>query len=316
MRKLIKALPVLWFVFGLAFAGACFVGYRQLSSSNDNAAEQMTHQIQSKQESQQQLDKKNGLANFDPNQIKPVTPSEYAAAQLKYEDIVNQYGIGSLFIPSAGIQTKILAGMTNENLMVAVGTYYADQRLGKGNYVLLAHNLVEGGGVLNSLPNTKLNHVIYATDFANVYEYTATKNETVDQSEGQLIEKPSDEAPAIITLFRCEGGLNTPNRAVVQGEFVKSYPAKEATEAVKIGLGLGIMKEKPNESTDQTIESYSKPTDNQQPRKQFKQKKPKYSLLEKLAIRCFSLINEFPVLISAGFLIILFVLQRTTWKIM
>jgi sortase A len=240
VRKLIKALPLIFFLCGLCFAGACFVGYRQLLSSDDNA-KQMTHQIQSKEKSQQQLNEKRKQANFDPNQIKPVTPSEYAAAQLKFEDIVNHYGIGSVFIPSSNIRSKILAGMSNQNLMVAVGTYYPDQELGKGNYVLLAHNLVEGGGALGSLPNTKLDHVIYATDFTNVYEYKAIKNETVNQANGQLLEKPSDNKPAIITLFRCEGGLNTVNRALVQGEFVRSYPADEASNDVKVGLGLGVM---------------------------------------------------------------------------
>lgn len=57
-----KALPIFWLVCGLAFAGACFYGYRQLLSSGDNA-EQMTHQIQSKKQSQQQLEEKNKKAN-------------------------------------------------------------------------------------------------------------------------------------------------------------------------------------------------------------------------------------------------------------
>ncbi len=307
-----KALPIFWLVCGLAFAGACFYGYRQLLSSGDNA-EQMTHQIQSKKQSQQQLEEKNKKANFNTDQIKPVSPSEYAAAQLRYEEIVNQYGIGSLFIPSAGIQTKILAGMANENLMIAVGTYYPDQKLGKGNYVLLAHNLVEGGGALASLPSTKMNHVIYATDFTDVYEYKATKNSTVDQSNGQFLEKPSEKDLPIMTIFRCEGGLNTPSRALVQGEFVRSYPAKEATEAVKIGLGLGIMKAEPIGSMDQTEESTNQ--NSNKSTKRFKQIKPKYSTIEKLAIACFSFINKYPIWIGSGFLFVLVILERFTKRI-
>ncbi len=312
MKKLIRTLPIFWLVCGLAFAGACFYGYRQLLSSGDNA-KQMTHQIQPEKQSRKHLEEKNKQANFDTDQIKPVTPSDYAAAQLRYEDIVNQYGIGSLFIPSASIQTKILAGMANENLMIAVGTYYPDQKLGSGNYVLLAHNLVEGGGALASLPNTKLNHVIYATDFTDVYEYKATKNSTVDQSSGQFLEKPSGKDLPIMTIFRCEGGLNTPSRALVQGEFVRSYPAKEATEAVKIGLGLGIMKAEPINSADQTEESTNQI--NNKSTERFKQIKPKYSTIAKLAIACFSFINKYPVWISLGFLFVLVVLERLSKRI-
>lgn len=313
VKKLIKALPIFWLICGVAFAAASFVGYCQLRSSDDNA-KQMTHHIQSKQQSQQQLRSKNQQAVFDPDQIKPVTPSEYAAAQLQYEDIVNNYGIGSIYIPSARVQTKILAGMANQNLMVAVGTYYPDQLLGKGNYVLLAHNLVEGGGALGNLPNTKLGHVIYATDFSTVFEYTAKKNEVVNQASGQLLEKPEDNEPALITLFRCEGALNTPNRALVQGEFVRSYPANEASNDVKIGLGLGVMTEKVKheETNGQSAEEKKEITERNLHSKQFKQEKPNFSLFEKIAIICFSMVNQYPLFIAAGFLFILFILQRTT----
>lgn len=310
VRKLKKVLPVLLLVFGLIFAGASFYGYRLLLSNEDNA-EQMTHQIQSKKASQQRTKDKNEMANFNPDQIKPVSPSEYAAAQLKYEEIVNQWGIGSLYIPSANIQSKILAGMANENLMVATGTYYPDQKQGKGNYVLLAHNLVEGGGALGTLPSTRLGHIIYTTDFSIVYEYIASKNSTVDQTEGNLLEVPSDKETPLITLFRCEGGLNTPSRALVQGKFNKSYPAHLATEDVKIGLGLGVMKEVTSDTTDKDKEvSQSKDQNKKVKSDEFKQEKPKYSLIEKIAIACFSIINQYPILLSLGFIGLLLVLIR------
>ncbi len=317
VRKLIKVSPVLWFICGLVFASACVVGYRQLQSSDDNA-KQMTHQIQSKKQSQQQAKSKNDQGNFDPKQIKPVTPSDYADAQLHYEELVNRSGIGSLFIPSAEIQTKILAGMSNQNLMVAVGTYYPDQLLGKGNYVLLAHNLVEGGGALGGLLNTKLHHVIYATDFSTVYEYSATKKGIVNQDSGQLLEQPTKKDSAIITLFRCEGGLNTVTRALVQGEFVRSYPADEASNDVKVGLGLGVMTEKSkNEgATEQATPQQNTQKDHSDKAsiKQFKQDKPTYSFLEKIAINCFSIVSEYPLYIGSGFLLILILLQRVTKK--
>lgn len=317
VKKLIKYLPVLWFVCGLAFAAASFFGYRQLLSSNDNA-KQMTHQIQTKDQTKQQLESKNTVANFDPDQIKPVNATEYAYTQLHYEEITNHWGIGSLFIPSAGIQTKILAGMSNQNLIAGVGSYYPDQRLGKENYVLLAHNLVEGGGALGNLPNTKVDHVIYATDFNDIFEYMVTKSKVVDHSNGQLLDKPSKGKTPIITLFRCEGGLNTPNRALVQGKLIRSYPADEGTNEVKTGLGLGVMTEKttPTGSTGKSSTKNQKSITNADPNemKQFNQNRPTYSNLEKIAIKCFSIVSQFPVIVAVVFMITLIVLRILSTK--
>lgn len=114
----------------------------------------------------------------------------YAETQLHYDDIVNQWGIGSVYIPSSPIQTKILAGMSNENLMVGVGTYRAEQWLGKGNYVSLAHNLVQGGDALKNIRQTSEGSLIYATDFANIYEYRVMKKQVLSQSEGEILDEP------------------------------------------------------------------------------------------------------------------------------
>ncbi|HFD1766344.1 TPA: class A sortase, partial [Enterococcus hirae] len=150
-------------------------------------------------------------------------------------------------------------GMSNENLMVGVGTYRAEQRLGKGNYVLLAHNLVRGGGALKNLRQTSEGSLIYATDFANVYEYRVTKNQVVSQSEGELLDEPKEEETPIITFIRCEGGLNTTQRAVVQGMFVSSYPASEADNELKEKLGL-VSVVQDQKQVDNTILSNSMDT--------------------------------------------------------
>lgn len=157
VNKAVKALPILWLIFGLVFASGCYYGYHLMKHADRNA-EQMTHRIEPKEISQQRIEQRTNKATFDDRQIKPVTPEAYADAQLHYEKIVGQWGIGALYIPSAAIRTKILAGMDNQNLMVGVGTYYPNQQLGKGNYVGLAHNLVQGGehwGTYRKLPCTK-----------------------------------------------------------------------------------------------------------------------------------------------------------------
>ncbi|MGM0288600.1 sortase A [Enterococcus sp. AZ085] len=226
-----------WLLFGFFLVGSTAYGYFLLQKS-DNRSQFLRSPIQQEEQAEKKQESKNAKASFNPLLIQPVHAEEFAEAQLHYEDLVNQWGIGAVYIPSSSIQTKILAGMSNENLMVGVGTYRADQRLGKGNYVLLAHNLVQGGGALKNLRQTSEGSLIYATDFANIYEYRVTKNQVVNQSEGEILDEPKAEETPLITFVRCEGGLNTTQRAVVQGVFVSSYPASEADNELKEKLGL------------------------------------------------------------------------------
>ena len=231
-----------------------------------------------------------------------MTPVAYAKAQLQYVEIVNQWGVGSLFIPSADIHSKILAGIDNQNLMVGVGTYYKAQQLGKGNVVLLAHNLVQGGGVLGNLRKTSLQQVFYLTDFTDVFEYVAEKNEVVDESRGELMDIPDVGESAIVTLIRCEGGINTPNRAIVQGKFLKKYLASEAAEEVKLGLGLTegrwiseeVLSDQQNANQESTIQMAKEPIE--------KTKKPIYSTLQVLCIYLYTVLNEAPIIVGMGYL--------------
>lgn len=311
MKKAWKALPILWLVSGIVLACGSYYGYHLMKNADSNA-EQMTHQIEPKKTSQKRIEQKSKEATYDTDQIKPVTPEEFTDAQLKYEKIVNQWGIGAIYIPSADIRIKILAGMDNQNLMVGVGTYYPNQQLGKGNYVVLAHNLVQGGGALGNLPKTALNQIFYATDFTTVYEYAARKNAVVNQSEGELLEVPETDDQALMTLIRCEGGINTPNRAIVQGTFVKSYPADQATTEVKLGLGLieGQMIEVGQTSvTAESSEQFSKKE------KQIHKKKANqsiYSIWQRMCISAFAILSQSPVLLAIGYLVILLILIKVS----
>ncbi|HFH9444921.1 TPA: class A sortase, partial [Enterococcus faecium] len=267
---------------------------------------------------------------FNPLLIQPVHAEEFAEAQLHYEDIVNQWGIGAVYIPSSSIQTKILAGMSNENLMVGVGTYRAEQRLGKGNYVLLAHNLVQGGGSLKNLRQTSEGSLIYATDFANIYEYRVIKNQVVNQSEGEILDESKAEETPLITFIRCEGGLNTTQRAVVQGTFVSSYPASEADNELKEKLGL-VSVVQDQKQVDNIIVSNSMDTvsnhditsdehTNQSVKKSkemnaLKEEKEVYSSFEKYCIWLVKECNDIYVLITASVVYLLVLFGTFQWKI-
>lgn len=303
VKKVVRILPIFWLVLWCAFGIYSYYGYTLLLDAKSNA-KQMTHQVQKKEDTEKGIKEKNKQANFDPNSITPATPERYADAQINYEKIVNLWGIGSVYIPSSNIRTKILAGMDDQNLMVGVGTYYLDQKLGKGNYVVLAHNIVQGGGALGNLPNTTLNQVFYATDFTNVYEYVAIKNGIFEETAGDLLDLPETDNKAVMTLIRCEGNINTTKRAVVQGLFLKSYPADQADHAVKEGLGLEQAVETVNEQSNPGSMKDSSLNESQSNKDRlFKTKEPIYSIFDQGAIYSFKLLKSESVKLGIVFIV-------------
>lgn len=329
MNKWRKSFLIGWLLFVFFLVGSTAYGYFLLQKS-DNRSQFLRSPIQQEEQAKKKQESKNAKASFNPLLIQPVHAEEFAEAQLHYEDLVNQWGIGAVYIPSSSIQTKILAGMSNENLMVGVGTYRADQRLGKGNYVLLAHNLVQGGGALKNLRQTSEGSLIYATDFANIYEYRVTKNQVVNQSEGEILDEPKAEETPLITFIRCEGGLNTNQRAVVQGVFVSSYPASEADNELKEKLGL-VSVVQDQEQADNTIvpnstdtvsdhDTISEEHTNQSVKKNkemnaLKEEKEVYSSFEKYCIWLVKECNNMYVLITASVVYLLVLFGTFQWKI-
>lgn len=284
--KIFHILNKLWIVSAILILGLYFYGEKVLLRT-ENDSKLMTHQALSEKEAEKNLNEKNRSATFDPSKVKAISPDEYAKANLKYEKLVQKYGVGSLYIPSSQIRTKILAGMSNENMSIAVGTYYSDQVLGKKNYVVLAHNLVEGGGVLNNLPATPLNSIIYATDFSKIFEYVVKKNEYVNDYDGHYLDHPAPDKEPVITLFRCVGGLGSIKRALVQGVYVKDYPVDEASDELKENLGL----------VERKAETKTPVINNTKENKElsktgFTIENPKYTHFERLCIKVHELLSS------------------------
>lgn len=327
MKKMIRILPIIWILFGLLFFAYGRYGYYLLLNANENSQNNQ-HTIESPASTDNNFKEKNEAATkvaaFNEAAIRPVEAKDYADAQLAAEKIIQQWGIGSIYIPSSDIKTKILAGMSNENLIVAVGTYQANQIMGEGNYVVLAHNLVEGGGTLLNLTKTELGSIIYMTDFSTVYEYQVTVNRIEEQTNGELLMEPKKGEKGKATLFRCEGGIDTPNRAVVQGEFIKSYPAMKATKQVLAGLGLVKGSTSSDKTSDIDINengknsiSLSREESGEAPvltqEITLKQDNQMYNLIEVGAIKTFRLIEQNSnrlIFIYIIFLILLFSLQK------
>lgn len=174
-------------------------------------------------------------ANYDTQQIRSVNVSTYAKSLETLQKNVNDWGIGKLVIPSVDINLPILSGLSNDNLLNGVATYQQDQTMGISNYILLAHNLIGANVLLNQIHKIKLGQEIYVTDFKDVYTYKTVRNNVIKETEIEVLDATKKST---VTLIRCEGGIGTVYRRVVQGELVKKEALKDCNSDFLTQLGL------------------------------------------------------------------------------
>lgn len=306
MQSILRKTPLyLWIGIFLLLIGLYFQGeqiiQRQGNESVPVSVIQTANQVEKNQKAIEQQ------ANFESKAIRPVDAEQIARAQLNYEEVINQWGIGSLYIPMANIKIRILAGMADDNLIVGVGTLTESQRLGEGHYVVLAHSLVNGGGTLGDLPEASIDSLIYTTDFSNIYTYKVTKNLIVHETEVSYIEESTKDQKPLLTLFRCEGDWNTEMRYLVQAELLEVCSPDEVEPDVLENLGL--VQEVIEESKDSSdISETLKDSSVSLPKRKISKKEvpsstTKYSNWERFCIQVFLFINQNTWLIFSGYLI-------------
>lgn len=229
-----KSLFVLLFVSMVIVLGIAIYGYFNMQEET----EMETINIGQQEElSQYNLDKiKN--ANYEEKQIASVNVSGYAEAKTNFKQTMNNWGIGKLVIPDVDIDLPILAGLANENLLTGAATFREDQKLGKENYVLLAHNIFEQDVLMHRIKYLKKDDKIYTTNFKDVYVYKVTVNKVIEDTEVEYVEKKPSDNSALLTLLRCEGDIGTIYRRLVQGKLVSVQPLKESDGVLFKELGL------------------------------------------------------------------------------
>ena len=236
----IKTLFVLLIVLIVTILGLAIYGYTQISHQNQMGSINIGR---NQQLANYNLDKSN-KANYTEKDIASVTTGTYTTAKLDFNQSVNDWGIGKLVVPSQKINLPILAGLNNENLMNGASTYSNQDQIGHGNYVLLAHNVIGQSGkpldvLFWRLVNLKKGDLVYASDFKNVYIYKVTTNEVIPDTQVSVLEQPTDPLTTpIITMIRCEGGIGTPWRRVVQGNLFKTESIAEMNKEQVGNLGF------------------------------------------------------------------------------
>lgn len=238
----IKALFVAMILATVAVLAFAIYGYTQIQHQREMGAINVG---QTEQLADYNLSKISE-ATYTEADVSSVNVGSFANAKVNFNQIVNNWGIGKLSIPDIDVSLPVLAGLNNENLLNGATTLNDKQQLGKGNYVLLAHNIPDYNGnptdvLFGKINRLQLGQTIQVSDFKNVYTYKVSFNRVVRDTEVQYIKNPNSPlATPLVTLVRCEGGIGTPWRRIVQGELVKEQPLKAQTSHQLQQLGLEV----------------------------------------------------------------------------
>ncbi|WP_429962843.1 class C sortase [Enterococcus sp. AZ072] len=250
-----KTLFILLFISMVAVMCTAIYGYLQMEQEPAYASVNIG---QSEELSSFNLDKIS-QATYEEKQIASVKISDYAKAKSAIQTTTNNWGVGKIVIPKVSIDLPILAGLANENLLSGAATYRLDQQLGRGNYVLLAHNIFDKDVLLHRIQNLKKGDLIYTTDFKDIYVYEVSINKIIEETEVDYVEKNPANNRALLTLLRCEGDIGTIYRRLVQGNLKSILPLREAEAELFDQMNLTrsntkvngeIMKEDPITTTD------------------------------------------------------------------
>lgn len=165
---------------------------------------------------------KNAAADFEFAAVQSLSIGEVLKAQTKLDKMPV---IGSIAVPSVGMQLPIVKGVGNVSLAVGAGTMKPHQKLGKGNYALAGHYFEEKDILFSPLYNAKVGDTIFLSDLTNVYEYKLTTKEIISATDVFVIDDIPEKT--ILTLITCAD--NGTKRLAVQADFIEQYPFDEAS---------------------------------------------------------------------------------------
>ncbi|EHQ8839999.1 class A sortase [Enterococcus faecalis] len=126
--------------------------------------------------------------------------------------------LGTISIPSIGLEMPILQGDSFEKMLYGACTVLPKQTMGKGNYTLAAHNAGVDGLMFSSLGNVAVGETITLQDRSeHIYSYKVKEQRHVDMTDTSILNltrKPT------LTLITCDKATKTTGRIVVIAELI------------------------------------------------------------------------------------------------
>lgn len=139
--------------------------------------------------------------------VKPLTLE--AMKKVNAEKVVSNFGMGTIQIPSIGMNLPILEGMSQENLSVGAGTMKPNQELGKGNFTLAGHYMTNAGLLFGGIKNVKKNDPVQVTYKNKTMNFKVIKIEHITAEDNQVIF--DSEGNGILTLITCDSSVDGTN---------------------------------------------------------------------------------------------------------
>ena len=148
--------------------------------------------------------------NYDWSQVSNTNLLSVAKSRLTNRNQI----IGMMTQPEAKVAVTIVEGVDQEALNLSAGTIRPGQKMGEGNYVLVAHHVPKSEWALFSgvYYHSEIGQKIYLTDLKKVYEYTITNVKFVpdtavyitDQNKYKSDENGHTPGKPLITIISCD----------------------------------------------------------------------------------------------------------------
>lgn len=155
-------------------------------------------------------------ATYNFKKVKALDTQTVAHAATSGDD----YTIGTLKIPSVGMDLPILKGLSNDNLSIGAATMKEDQEMGQGNYALAGHYMTGKGILFSPLANVQVGNKIYLSDMKHNYVYKVTTKKVINETKVEVINDVKGKK--LVTLITCASPTEgETNRILVQGTLIK-----------------------------------------------------------------------------------------------
>lgn len=214
LKKMIAAMSLFLTLAMILFGGLGYLLISHEPQSSHLMSQTQKEFAQNKNKRQEKIER----GQYD-GEVTHVEGAAIAQARENYSSSIEEYGIGSVYIPSSDISLPLLAGTSEWNLLNGVATASASQKLGEGLYIGISHKQVNQR-LLQNIDQAKKGDLVYLTDFSDVYIYKITEQKVVHETESSYLKEPKPEEGPKLLLYRCEGEFNT-DRRIIYGDYLE-----------------------------------------------------------------------------------------------
>lgn len=140
--------------------------------------------------------------------------------------------IGEILLPKSHIHLPIGMGVANNTLALAAGTMRPNQEMGKGNYPLAGHHMVNPHVLFGPLYfKTKVGDRVYLSNMSRVYQYKVYQRKFIAATRVDVVRQTKKP---IVTLITCDA--TGAGRLMIRGKLQKSFKISQATPKLKRAL--------------------------------------------------------------------------------